>query len=370
MNYTHLPNMQKLMDDLQQQINKKEYIRGRNSWWLGLTKWALKKDNYTRVEDLMTKSEFPMLLSDFLHSSQGSRYKTNFEFDGELVCGEPAPPIRVSKFGVSFKAFKGPSEHIPAKQWVENVVRESGISDIAFSHVKIYAAWETDEIIGNELFRNIGLALVAVAVITLILLTNIQICSMVLCCVCLTLVDILGYLHFWNMTIDIISCVSIVLAIGLCVDYSVHIGHAFLIAPGTRLDKSIYAIETIGPAVFNGGFTTFLALSLLAFSQSSIFITFFKVFFLTVVFGLFHGLVMLPVLLSLIGPQNLEDASSNAPISSPTSSVSPATSSQASPGPGGQFGKQGQKNLSYIQDNVISIISAGSIDEEKGSFSK
>ena len=50
-----------------------------------------------------------------------------------------------------------------------------------------------------------------------------------------------------------------------------------------------------------------------------------------------------------LGPQNLEDASSNAPISSPTSSVSPATSSQASPGPGGQFGKQGQKNLSYIQ---------------------
>lgn len=75
----------------------------------------------------MTKSEFPMLLSDFLHSSEGSRYKSNFEFDGDLVCGEPAPPIRVSKFGVSFLAFKGPSEHIPAKQWLENVVRESGM---------------------------------------------------------------------------------------------------------------------------------------------------------------------------------------------------------------------------------------------------
>ena len=43
-----------------------------------------------------------------------------------------------------------------------------------FSHVKIYAAWETDEIIGYELIRNIGLALVAVAVVTLILLTNLQ----------------------------------------------------------------------------------------------------------------------------------------------------------------------------------------------------
>jgi Niemann-Pick C1 protein len=36
-------------------------------------------------------------------------------------------------------------------------------------------------------------------------------------------------------------------------------------------------VEEIGPAVFNGGFTTFLALALLGFSTSQIFITFFKV---------------------------------------------------------------------------------------------
>ena len=46
----------------------------------------------------------------------------------------------------------------------------------------------------------------------------------------LTLTDIIGFLHFWGITIDIISCINIVLAIGLCVDYSVHICHAFLVA--------------------------------------------------------------------------------------------------------------------------------------------
>ena len=58
----------------------------------------------------------------------------------------------------------------------------------------------------------------------------------------------------------------------------------------------------IGPAVFNGGMTTFLALVLLGASTSHVFVTFFKVFVLTVVFGLLHGLVLLPVLLSLFGP--------------------------------------------------------------------
>ena len=33
-----------------------------------------------------------------------------------------------------------------------------------------------------------------------------------------------------------------------------------------------------------------------------VFISFFKIFFLVVTFGLFHGLIFLPVVLSLIGP--------------------------------------------------------------------
>jgi Niemann-Pick C1 protein len=46
---------------------------------------------------------------------------------------------------------------------------------------------------------------------------------------------------------------------------------------GTRHERALKAVEEIGPAVFNGGFTTFLALALLGFSTSQIFLTFFKV---------------------------------------------------------------------------------------------
>jgi predicted RND superfamily exporter protein len=47
---------------------------------------------------------------------------------------------------------------------------------------------------------------------------------MVLLCVILTLVDVLGGMYFWDLTIDTVSCIDLVLAIGLCVDYSAHIG--------------------------------------------------------------------------------------------------------------------------------------------------
>ena len=45
----------------------------------------------------------------------------------------------------------------------------------------------------------------------------------------------IGTLHFWDVTIDVIVCVNIVLACGLCVDYSVHIAHSFSVAEGEQL---------------------------------------------------------------------------------------------------------------------------------------
>ena len=118
------------------------------------------------------------------------------------------------------------------------------------------------------MWRNIGLSISAVIVVTFIFLCNIQICVMVVLMVTMSLVDIVGFLHFWGITIDITSCISIVLSIGLCVDYSVHIGHGYLVATGAnRQERTNNAVLYIGPAVFNGGLTTFLALLLCSFSK-------------------------------------------------------------------------------------------------------
>ena len=82
-------------------------------------------------------------------------------------------------------------------------------------------------------------------------------------------------------------------------------------------ERAVKTLRDIGPAVLNGGFSTFLAFFLTAGSTSHVFSTFFKVsarktllgyktnlfqvFFLVAVFGLYHALVFLPVMLSLCG---------------------------------------------------------------------
>ena len=81
----------------------------------------------------------------------------------------------------------------------------------------------------------------------------------------------------------------------------------FFCCLGSRLERSQKALHKIGPAVLNGGMTTFLAVVLLCDSKSHAFITFFKVFFLSVIFGLYHALVFLPVLLSAKNPFTATD---------------------------------------------------------------
>ena len=72
------------------------------------------------------------------------------------------------------------------------------------------------------------------------------------------------------------------------------------------------ALSTIGPAVLNGGLTTFLALVLGSFSTGHVLLTTFKSFTLIAVFGLFHGLVFFPVVLATLGPvDELQTGSSN-----------------------------------------------------------
>ena len=60
----------------------------------------------------------------------------------------------------------------------------------------------------------------------------------------------------------------------------------------------------MGPSVFHGAFSTFLAIVVLAPSNSYIFQNFFKMWFGIIIYGVANGFIFLPVLLSLCGPLN------------------------------------------------------------------
>ena len=115
---------------------------------------------------------------------------------------------------------------------------------------------------------------------------------------------------------------------------------------GSSVQRAQSSLMKICPAVLNGGMTTFLALIVLADSNSHAFLTFFKVFFLTVVFGMYHGVVFLPALLSWIGGDNIKDDSVQ---------VSNDISLAAANTNGLSHIKDGNNNLSILDKIVIFI---------------
>ena len=93
-----------------------------------------------------------------------------------------------------------------------------------------------------------------------------------------TVVDIAGYAHFLGLTVEIVTSILLILCCGLALDYSAHIGVAYATSRAEkRGERAHEALVSLGAPVFHGGFSTFLAISLLCLSESYIFITFFTV---------------------------------------------------------------------------------------------
>merc|ERR1712194_112943 len=119
--------------------------------------------------------------------------------------------------------------------------------------------------------------------------------------ICMSIVELLGFMHWWGVTINGTSTIYALICLGLAVDYSAHIAHAFKGSKGKRNDRAVEAVSRIGPSVFHALFSTIIALVVLSVSKTYVFRVFFKVLFLVTMIAGWKGLWLLPVVLSLVG---------------------------------------------------------------------
>lgn len=140
----------------------------------------------------LTDYQWRHYLSQFLFSNQGGRYQADFRFDKELKCGSPTPNVTVSQIAFKFKKFVEREDYLPAKQSIVDIVDNAHLnSGEGFSTVwgKAFANWITDEVIDEEIYRNLALALIGVMVCTLVIIVNFQACMWIFVSVLLTLVN-------------------------------------------------------------------------------------------------------------------------------------------------------------------------------------
>ena len=104
--------------------------------------------------------------------------------------------------------------------------------------------------------------------------------------------------------------INLIMCIGFSVDFSAHVSYHFMSRQNRtspeRVRDSMYAL---GLPIIQGACSTVIGVIGLAMAPSYIFITFFKMVFLVIVLGALHGLILLPVLLSLFGPGTCDKTS-------------------------------------------------------------
>ena len=171
-------------------------------------------------------------------------------------------------------------------------------------------------LIEDEVVTSMIVCFAAIFIIAVILIGNIRLSFALLLGVCLSVVELTGFVKVLDINLNTVSVVCLSLGIGMSIDFSAHIALAYSESTGNRKDRAQSAIRDLAPPLAHSSLSTLFSLSPLSFAGGYVLQTVFKTFVLTICLGSFHGLIIVPIVLSLIGMDSI-----NAPNSSTLSEV-------------------------------------------------
>jgi len=272
------------------------------NWYPAFKSWH----NTTYPSSSLSSASFAPRLREFTESAEGS------PFVGNILIS--ADNMTVMATRIQFASDFATSEDIiQTMDAARDLAGYAEDSLDARTYNLAYIFMDGLKTMKDELFQNLLVAGAAVFVVCALLLAHVPLAFLVLVMVALIDIELLGYAYLVGFSYNSVTVINGLVTVGLAVDYNAHIAHAFRHGSGSRLDRARFSLNHIGGAVFTGGISTFLAVLPMAAAQSYIFEVFFRMLSFMVLCSLFHGLCVLPVILSFVGPKGTEDGEDDPP---------------------------------------------------------
>nr|XP_009858682.2 protein patched homolog 1 isoform X1 [Ciona intestinalis] len=153
------------------------------------------------------------------------------------------------------------------------------------------------------LFVSLGCVIAAVFVVLSIVLFNPWAAAIMALFLAMIATELLGFMGAAGVKLSAVPAVILVASIGLGVEFTVHITFAFITSCGSRKERVVHSIGHMTGPVVDGAVSTLLGVVMLAGSEFDFIIKyFFQVLGILILLGVLNGLVLLPVVLSFIGP--------------------------------------------------------------------
>ncbi|XP_073437842.1 patched domain-containing protein 3-like [Dendrobates tinctorius] len=230
----------------------------------------------------------------------------DFEQDVDIQSGA----ITASRFFIQTVNVTSAVDERDMLNQVRDTAKSCEIPVLVYHPAFIY--FDQYAVIIDNTIQNVAVAAATMFVISLLLIPN-PLCSLwVTFTIASIIVGVTGFMAYWDVNLDSISMINLIICIGFSVDFSAHVTYAYVSNQKANVnDKMIDALHSLGYPIVQGAVSTILGVVALSAAQCYIFRTFFKIIFLVISFGLIHGLVFLPVFLTLLGNCMRKDDATN-----------------------------------------------------------
>lgn len=168
-----------------------------------------------------------------------------------IVSDHKGVSIAASHFRTFHTPLRSQSQFISAYDSARRIAK--GLSDEldleVYPYSVFYIFFEQYTYIVSMAFQILGLAIASIFIVTSSLLGSLRCGLIVMSVVIMILVDVIGVMTLWGVSLNAVSLVNLVICVGISVEFCCHIARGFMVASGNQTERAGKSMVDVGSSV-------------------------------------------------------------------------------------------------------------------------